>query len=57
MANMHLVHKPGLDYQDLSALFERLKGMFEKLGVAKTITSLPSRESQREDLPPQKEIK
>lgn len=33
MANMGLVHKPSLDRQDLTALFGRLKEMFEKLGV------------------------
>ena len=39
MANMHIVHKPGLDQQDLTALFGRLKKMFEKLGVREPIAS------------------
>jgi hypothetical protein len=33
MANMNLVHKPRLDREDLTALFARLKVMFEKLGA------------------------
>jgi hypothetical protein len=51
MANKHLVHKPNLDHEDLTALFGRLKVMFEKLGVREPNTSLPSRESQHEDSP------
>ena len=39
MANMHIVHKPGLDHGDLTALFGRLKTMFEKLGVRGPSTS------------------
>jgi hypothetical protein len=33
MADMRLLHKPGLDHEDLGALFGRLKQMFEKLGI------------------------
>ena len=40
MANMQIVHKTSLDSDDLTALFERLKTMFKKLGV---------RASRRED--------
>ena len=46
MANMHIVHKPGLDQEDLTALFGRLKTMFEKLGVREPSTSSCSQEGQ-----------
>jgi hypothetical protein len=39
MANMHIVYKPSLDLEDLTALFERLKTMFGKLGVRGPSTS------------------
>jgi hypothetical protein len=46
MANMGLVHKPRLDQGDLTALFGRLKTMFEKLGVREL-----SQQSQHVDSP------
>lgn len=57
MANMHIVHKPGLDQEDLTALFGRLKTMFEKLGVREPSTSSPSQGSQLVDSPQHKENK
>lgn len=57
MANMHMVHKRGLDHEDLTALFVRLKTMFGKLGVVETSTSSPSQENQHVDSPPPKETK
>src|SRR5262245_28873060 len=36
MSNMQLFQRSGLDQEDLSALFLRLKRMFGKLGVAET---------------------
>jgi hypothetical protein len=46
MTNMGLVEKPGLDQRDLTALFGRLRVMFEKLGARN-----PSHEGQHNDLP------
>jgi hypothetical protein len=51
MANMHIVHKPGLDQEDLTALFARLKTMFEKLGVREPTTPSPLQEGQHFDSP------
>ena len=39
MANMHIVHKPSLNHEDLTALFERLKTMFEKLRLHGPVAS------------------
>jgi len=57
MANMHLVHKPNLDHEDLTVLLQRLKTMFEKLGVREPSTSLPTQESQHQESPQHKEKK
>jgi len=51
MANMHIVHKPELDRGDLTALFEHLKKMFEKLGVREPSTSSPLQGGQHVDTP------
>jgi len=54
MANMHIVHKPGLDHEDLTTLFGRLKTMFEKLGVREPGTSSPLQEGQYVNSPKQR---
>ena len=54
MANMHIVHKPELDNEDLTALFGRLKMMFEKLGIREPSTSSPVHEGQHADSPQQR---
>jgi len=46
MANMHVVHKPSLDHDDLTALFGRLTVMFEKFGVGEPSASSPLQERQ-----------
>jgi hypothetical protein len=51
MANMHIVHKPGLDLEDVKALFGRLKTMVEKLGVCEPSVSSPLQEHQHVDSP------
>lgn len=51
MANMHLVHKPSLERGDLTALLERLKTLFEKLGVREPSTSSQLREAQHVETP------
>jgi hypothetical protein len=47
MANMGLVHKPRLDHEDVTALFGRLKVMFEKLGVREPSRGNPPVDSPR----------
>jgi hypothetical protein len=38
MSSLQMVQKPRLDHEDLTALFEHLKKMFEKLGVDESST-------------------
>ena len=57
MANMHIVHKPELDRGDLTAVFGRLKVMFEKLGVREPNSISSLQEGQHLDSPQTQENK